>query len=182
MKRIIRTMNIKKYLYSEANIFHAIYSIKESIQEKNILDTNDKDDLLKLFDVFNEDKIQKKIQEIRPMLKEYLEKDDKLFKAKVYFVPKSWDTSNNKAKYRPLHTASLNEQICMLAMLNCLVGDLNARDNRWKIGGIAKMIPADFYGNIVSELPERTYKRWQSQYADYTQEANDLQKEYRSTS
>ena len=34
MKRIIRTMNIKKYLYSEANIFHAIYSIKESIQEK----------------------------------------------------------------------------------------------------------------------------------------------------
>lgn len=175
-------MNIKKYLYSEANIFHAIYSIKESIQEKNILDTNDKDDLLELFDVFNEDKIQKKIQEIRPMLKEYLEKDDKLFKAKVYFVPKSWDTSNNKAKYRPLHTASLNEQICMLAMLNCLVGDLNARDNRWKIGGIAKMIPADFYGNIVSELPERTYKRWQSQYADYTQEANDLQKEYRSTS
>ena len=106
MKRIIRTMNIKKYLYSEANIFHAIYSIKESIQEKNILDTNDKDDLLELFDVFNEDKIQKKIQEIRPMLKEYLEKDDKLFKAKVYFVPKSWDTSNNKAKYRPLHTAS----------------------------------------------------------------------------
>lgn len=45
-------MNIKKYLYSEANIFHAIYSIKESIQEKNILDTNDKDDLLELFDVF----------------------------------------------------------------------------------------------------------------------------------
>ena len=39
-------------------------------------------------------------------LGEYLEKDDKLFKAKVYFVPKSWDTSNNKAKYRPLHTAS----------------------------------------------------------------------------
>ena len=111
MKRIIRTMNIKKYLYSESNIFHAIYSIKESIQEKNILDTNDKDDLLELFDVFNEDKIQKKIQEIRAMLKEYLEKDDKLFKAKVYFVPKSWDTSNNKEKYRPLHTASLNEQI-----------------------------------------------------------------------
>lgn len=148
-------MNIKKYLYSEANIFHAIYSIKESIQEKNILDTNDKDDLLELFDVFNEDKIQKKIQEIRAMLKEYLEKDDKLFKAKVYFVPKSWDTSNNKAKYRSLHTASLNEQICMLAMLNCLVWDLNERDNRWKIGGIAKMIPADFYGNIVSEYRQR---------------------------
>lgn len=174
-------MDAKEYLCSDANIFHAIYSIKESIQEKNLLSAKEKDELLGLYDIFNEKQIKGKIKDIRKMLESYLEDDEKLFKAKVYFVPKSWDASKNKAKYRPLHTSSLNEQICMLAMLNCLVRDTNEKEDQWKIGGIAKMIPADFYGNILSEMPERAYKKWQMQYAEYTQRANDLQREYQNT-
>lgn len=179
-------MKIYEYLRSDQNIFHAIYSLKNSIQERNLLDTDDKDELIELYDIFNTDRVIKKINEVKARLTEIVEKDV-YFRAKVYFIPKSWDKKNKKIKYRPMHTANLTDQICMIAMLNCLIGEIADSDatlevqNGWKIGGIAKLIPSNFYGNVLSDKTEGVYKKWQPQYSEYTKNTNDFERQYKKT-
>lgn len=176
---------VEKYLYSDQNIFHAVYATRESIQEKFILEKRDKDKLYELYDVFDEVNIRDTIRMVKERLEEVLEKD-KYFQAKVYFIPKSIKEKKEETagtekkyerKYRPMHTAGLIDQICMTAMLNCIITE-DFNTDEWNIGGIEKIIPANFYGNILSEIPDRVYKKWQPQYSEYTQKASELQKKY----
>lgn len=173
-------MTIYEYLTSDENIFHAIYSLKNSIQERNLLDASDKDEFVELYDVFNTVKILDKIKEVKNRLEKIYKKEN--FKAKVYFIPKSWDDVEKRIKYRPMHTVNLTDQICMIAMLNCLIREFDGElQSEWKIGGIAKMIPSNFYGNVLSDKTESVYRKWQTQYSEYTKKTHDLEKQYKQT-
>lgn len=64
----------------------------------------------------------------------------------------------------------------MAALLNVLIYDTS--DDRIKLSNYSRLIPNNFYGNRVSDNPEQLYKKWNIQYKEYTQRANDYLKKY----
>lgn len=171
---------IKEYLYSSENIVHAIYEANDAIHEKNLLSSEDRQKLISFKDIFNEKLISEEVIIIKERLDDILNNNN-FFESEVYFAPKGLD-ENKQRKYRPIHTASLTDQLCMIAMLNTITNDFSIyKEENNIIRKVRKFTPSYFYGNILSERPERVYEKWQDSYSAYLNQSIEMQNKFRSS-
>lgn len=171
--------SLKDRLLSDENIFLSIHLVGSYIQNKELLTPKERNELYSLKDIFNSSKINKTIINVRAKLEKILkdnnnDKDkDEYFTTKVYFKPKKIDEDGNNV-FRPLHTASLIEQIAMVAMLQVLVYDLDTKTGKLVPSELSRLLPSNFYGNRISFDGRHLFKPWQEQYQEYTAKANDM--------
>lgn len=169
-------LSIYERLFSKQNIYLALYSVESYISNKELLNKKDKEELNKLKDKFDKVNIEKWIQQIQERLYQLID-ETKYLHAKIFFKPKKFDAENNKVVFRPLHSASLLDQITAVTMLNILIYDFDA-ENKISMSNLSRLIPHNFYGNRVAYEPERLFKPWQDQYKQYTSKANDYYKSF----
>lgn len=176
-------MSLKERMLSRSNIFSAIYCMESYVFEKGLLNTNENvcslegriiaNNDLELYyalgDKFNNKLIQDVICLCNKRLTEILSSNDELFEISVYFKLKSYDKDNG-LKFRPMHTARLIDMICMVSILICLMYDDKEKRN---LSDLSKLIPHNFYGNLPSTDVQYLFKRWQTQYKEYTQNVID---------
>lgn len=169
----MRTKDYKKRLFEKSNIFLALFSVHSYIANEELLTKEDREAYDELRDIFDEDNINRWVSLVYDRLHELIY-EDKYLEAKVYFKPKKYD---NGPVFRPLHHASLLDQITAVAMLNLLIYDF---DNHGKVGmsDLSRLIPHNFYGNRVAYDIEHLFTPWKTQYKKYNKLANDLYKKY----
>lgn len=168
-----KNLSIKERLFSDKNIYLAIYSVESYISNKELLDPEDEICLIKFRDKFDWEYINEWIEKVKKRLNQVINKDEYL-KSKVFFKPKKYD---GKAVFRPLHSANLLDQITAVAMLNVLIYDFDD-ENKISMSNLSRLIPHNFYGNRVAYEPEHLYKPWQKQYKHYTSKANECYRKY----
>lgn len=166
---------IYRQLISEENIYKAIYSLESYVFEKELLCNQDIELYSKLDDKYDEETINNTIKKCREKLIKAFEEDEFFFEIDVYFRPKKLD-DNGKEEYRPMHTANLITQICIVSMLNLIMFD--DIDGKRNLSDICKLIPSYFYGNIPSTTVESIFKPWAKQYSDYSTSIINANKEY----
>lgn len=176
MMKKFKDLQIENKLYSEKNIYLALYSVESYIGNKELLSEKDKIELIKLHDKFDKDNIQKWIIRIQNRLHQLMDENDYLH-AGVFFKPKKYNKQKNKVIFRPLHSAILLEQITAVALLNILIYEFD-ENSKISMSNLSRLIPHNFYGNRVAYEPERLFKPWQEQYKKYTSYANELYKKY----
>ena len=169
-------MNLRDFITSNENIYLAIYSVRSYVFDQQLLDLEDKKDLIKLSDPFNEELLFQLIKKIRKNIIDILD-TEKLFEVQVYFKPK--DYREGEAIYRPIHTASLEQLITMVTLLQPLIYEIpNDKSGRIYLSNYSRLIPRNFYGNRVSKRPEELFEKWNAQYKKYTQKANEYLKTF----
>lgn len=171
-------MKLRKYVLSEQNIYLAIYAVKSYVFNPQLLKKKDKELLNSLADVFDENIVNKVIQDVKGILKKILDDENYLFKTEVYYEPKNY--KDHKRIYRPIHTAELKQLIAMVALLHPLIYEIPTEKDNWKLNlsNYSRLIPNNFYGNRVSKRPEELFKKWNEQYKKYTQKANEYFKTF----
>lgn len=181
MSNGLNKTNLFKEIINEKNIYSAIFCVESYVFEKDLLSKEDIAMLNRLRDKYDFDYIEKNV--MIPCIKritDILTNDKKLFGAKVYFRPKKLKenevTGNKTVEFRPLHTCSLIDQICIVAMLNKIIYE-DSESKQRKLSDLSKLIPHNFYGNIPSTEPEMLFHRWQDKYKRYT---DDYMSEYKS--
>lgn len=186
-----------KFVTSYRNIYRAIYALESYIDELYLLDTTpdrsdaknkssdpnsplyNKSDLelyYILHDKYNWDVINEVITACQARIEDVIFKSDEYFETSVFFSLKKYDTEKDKLRFRPLHTASLVDQICMVAMLQVLmfedsdeIDDIPGAIPRRFPSDLLKSIPDNFYGNRGSLKLERIYEKWAPNYQAYNQ-------------
>lgn len=173
--------NLREIITSNENIYNAVYCMESYVFEKGLLDDNDLQLYNSLHDKFDFEKIEDVMQKCKERLIKLLDEKDELFTVTVYFKLKKLEKgsaeNSDEIKYRPIHTASLVDQICMVCMLLPLMFDDSS--GKRKRSELTKMIPHDFYGNIPSEDVEMLFKPWMNQYKSYSETIIEHCKEYR---
>lgn len=171
-------MSIKERTLSNENIFLAISLVHSYIQEVGLLSKEDRALLEKLKDVYDENFIKQIMKRVKARVSEILSHENLFFSVQVYFKPKKRENDNNI--FRPIHTASLIDQIAMMAMAQVLIYDVepvkgDAQYSKSKLipSELSRLIPSNFYGNRVSYDAVRLFKPWQEQYKEYTSKASD---------
>lgn len=137
-------LNIIEKLYSEQNIYLALYSVESFVSNKELLSENDLQELNKLKDKFDQKNITSWIKKVQNRLCELIEKDEYL-KANVYFKPKKYDKEKDEIEFRPLHSATLLDQITAVSLLNILIYDFD-NENKISMSSLSRLIPDNFYG------------------------------------
>ena len=174
------TMNLFDRIVSQENIYKAIYSLESYITEFNLMADDDIALYHRLKDKFDFDgEIAETIVQCNQRLQEILENDNELFTADVYFKIKNYDEVKDTITFRPMHTASLIDQICMVAMLMPLMFDDS--DGTRKASALTQMIPHNFYGNIPSISVDRLFIKWSKKYKQYSQVIINKAHEYSQT-
>lgn len=173
-------------ILSETNIYNAIYSLESYVFEKGLLSEDDLKLLNKLSDKFDFTTISKIIIDCQKLLKRILEKDSELFDVQVFFKIKKDD--NGSVVYRPIHTANLTTQICMVSLLNVLMFEDSYKEendskgiNCRRLSDLSKLIPSNFYGNIPSVIPEKLFFDWKAKYKEYSDAVIDKYYNYSET-
>lgn len=169
-------LNIIEKLYSGQNIYLALYSVESFVSNKELLSENDLQELNKLKDKFDQKNITSWIKKVQNRLCELIEKDEYL-KANVYFKPKKYDKEKDEIEFRPLHSATLLDQITAVSLLNILIYDFD-NENKISMSSLSRLIPDNFYGNKISNKPEKLFNSWQEQYKKYTSTANELYRKF----
>lgn len=186
-----------KFITSYRNIYRAIYALESYIDELYLLGTkadrsnakknstesdsqlHNKSDLelyYILHDKYNWNVINEVITACQARIEDVILKSDEYFETSVFFSLKKYDTEKEKLRFRPLHTASLVDQICMVAMLQVLmfedndeIDDIPSAMPRRFPSDLLKSIPDNFYGNRGSLKLERIYEKWAPNYQAYNQ-------------
>ena len=173
--------SLRDIIVSEENVYNAIYCMESYVFEKGLLDENDLELYNALHDKFNFNIITNVIEECQQKLHAILSNNMELFDVQVYFKIKKFEkgetSQDDQIRYRPIHTAKLVDQICMVCMLLPLMFD--DRSGKRKRSELTKMIPHDFYGNIPSESVEILFMPWINQYKQYTDNIIEHCKQYR---
>lgn len=169
-------MSLREYIVSDTNIYNAIYCLESYIFEKGLLSAEDLACYVRLSDKYDYDFISEVIKKCQQRLKDILSSSDSLFQIQVYFKIKKWDAEENRIKYRPMHTASLVDQICMVCMLLPLMfSDRNGHRERSEL---TKFIPHNFFGNIPSTDVSMLFEPWKKKYKEYNEQIIQHCKEY----
>lgn len=114
-------MNIYERLISKENIYLAIYSLENSLQNRELVKEKELD---KYRDIYNQDKINRLIADIKQRLEELIRDDDSYLKCNIYFKPKKIDENTNEVQFRPIHEYDkLLDCAAAIAMLNVLIYD-----------------------------------------------------------
>lgn len=169
-------MSLQEYIISDTNIYNAIYCLESYIFEKGLLSNEDLESYVRLNDKYDFTYINDVITKCRCRLKEVLSSRDTLFTIKVYFKIKKWDSEENSVKYRPMHTASLIDQICMVSMLLPLM--FSDKDGHREKSELTKFIPHNFFGNIPSTDVSMLFEPWKKKYKEYNEQVIRHCKEY----
>ena len=156
-------------IISAENIFAAIYSLESYIFEKNLLSKSDLKLYTKLKDKYNTTLIEKTIQECKKRLETILNSDE-FFNIQVFFKMKKIVKNNDKmiVECRPMHTADLITQICIVCMLNIIMYK-ESNDGKRQLSDLSQMLPSNFYGNIPSTTPEKIFYNWKDKYKEYSE-------------
>lgn len=159
-----------KKIMSEENIFAAIYSLESYIFERNLLNDADLVKYFKLKDKYNTSLIKETIQECKYRLQSILTSDE-FFNIQVFFKMKKLtkDNKNNSVvECRPMHTADLITQICIVCMLNIIMFKESDEGKR-QLSDLSQLLPSNFYGNIPSITPEKIFYNWKDKYKEYSE-------------
>ncbi|EEF88756.1 hypothetical protein BACCELL_03622, partial [Bacteroides cellulosilyticus DSM 14838] len=105
--------SVYKRVIDRTNIYNSIYALESYIFEKGLLSSEDLNTYNKLSDKYNFEYIDKIIDKCQIILKDILTNSTKLFNIEVYFKFKKID-NDEKTIFRPLHTADLISQICIM--------------------------------------------------------------------
>ncbi|MGE5410751.1 MAG: hypothetical protein ACM3MI_07310 [Clostridiales bacterium] len=105
--------------------------------------------------------------------------NDEYLDCNVYFKPKKINDSTKEVEFRPIHTTSLINQICIVSMLNLLMFDDS--DGTRKLSDISRLLPSNFYGNLPSTSIEHIFKPWTKQYQKYSQNAIAAHRKYHTS-
>lgn len=174
-------MSLRDKILSEGNIYTAIYGLESYVFEKGLLSDDDLELYNSLHDKFDFELIKRTISDCQKRIIEVLDKPEEMFEVEVFFKIKKWKEAEDgklaELKYRPLHTAKLIDQICMVSMLMPLMFDDTS--GKRKRSELTKIIPHDFYGNIPSTSPEYLFKPWLKQYKAYNDHIIERCREYR---
>lgn len=169
-------MSLREYIVSETNIYNSIYCLESYIFEKGLLSDDDLECYVRLNDKYDFAYIDNVITKCRCRLEEILSSRDTLFSIKVYFKIKKWDSDKNCIKYRPMHTANIIDQICMVCMLQPLMfSDGNRHREKSEL---TKFIPHNFFGNIPSTDVSMLFEPWKKKYKEYNEQVIQHCKEY----
>ena len=170
-------------IMDERNIYSAIYSMESYVNDKGLLNTeksvildngsqnggveaiSDLELYSALYDKHNVLLIERVIRNCRQRLEKILFDKNELFSAKVYFRFKDYD---EELKFRPIHTASLIDQICMVCILNSLMFNDDYDINKRYLSDLSKLLPHNFYGNIPCTDVRYIFYKWQIKYKEYT--------------
>lgn len=168
-----------EYLFSDQNIYHAIYSLRSYIFEFELLEEEDKKKYYRLQDKFDEVYIREVINLVRTRIIDLIDKQDCFIETRVYFRPKKIN-DEGEVVFRPLHTTDIISQIAIVSMLHLLVYEIPEQGKLY-LSDVSRLIPGNFYGNRVSLHPEMLFKPWKRQYQVYTQNANEGIKKYHTS-
>lgn len=172
----IRKSKLYKSILDPQNIYNAIFALESYVFEKGLLENDDLELYYSLGDKYDIKTIKSKIEECQERLKKILSSPEELFEVRVFFKIKKYDDGTGKIKYRPMHTAGLIDQICMVCLLQPLMFDDCSGERKYS--DLSKLIPHNFYGNIPSTDVGQLFKRWQDQYKKYTEDALDKRRRY----
>lgn len=183
-------MNLEERILDKRNIFSAIFCIESYVFDKGLLDAEQTVDLYgeggeyketiadndlalyyALADKYDLELIDKVIACCQHQLKWLLADKTHLMEARVYFKLKNYD--EGKLKFRPMHTARLIDQICMVSILNCLMFEDDFETGQRKLSDLSKLLPHNFYGNIPSTDVQFLFHKWQTKYKEYTENVID---------
>lgn len=181
----LKNSRLYQYALSDANIFSAIYSMESYIYEKGLLSSDDIELYYKLTDKFNFTYLSEVIHICKKRLDKVLNDDNELFNTQVYFQIKKKTPGTDEITYRPIHSASLIDQICMVSLLNVIMYEIkfdsnNVKEsekkettekcftNKIQLSGLAKLLPSNFHGNIPSTQPEKLFVDWKPKYKEYS--------------
>jgi hypothetical protein len=175
---MLENSELYKKVISEENIYKAIYSLESYVFEKELLSNEDIEKFTNLTDKYNKKFIDKVIAECKEKIEKIFKTDD-LFDIKVFFKPKKYDTTNNKVEFRPIHSADLITQICIVSLLNLIMFD-DSEEKR-KLSDISRLLPSNFYGNIPSTNIDYLFEPWNRKYQEYSEKAIKTHSQYYKT-
>lgn len=167
--------NLYNKVTSAEEVYKAIYSLESYIFEKDLLNEEDYSTYIKLQDKYDDAYIDAFSERCIVRIKEVLN-TDKLFDCKVFFRPKKYNEKDKKVEFRPLHTALLLDQVCMVVLLSALMFD-DSKGKR-KLSAISRLLPANFYGNIPSTNVSEIFKPWHRQYKKYSDDTIEANKRF----
>lgn len=181
MRNNLQKTKLFNDIIDSQNIYSAIFSVESYIYEKDLLSSEDLEMLERLNDKYDFEYIENKIiSQCIKKISTILSEDDILFESSVYLRPKKLKddikTGRKIIEFRPLHTCSLIDLICIVAMLNKIIYE-DTDNHQRKLSDLSKLIPHNFYGNIPSTEPEMIFHRWQDKYKRYT---DDYMSEYKA--
>ncbi|MEG0548659.1 MAG: hypothetical protein RR518_07630, partial [Coprobacillus sp.] len=169
----MRNSELYKIVLSDTNIFSAIYSLESYVFEKNLLSQTDLDMYYRLQDKYDDATISGVIKICQSKLEEIL-LTEKKFDIKVFFKAKKYDKEKEIVEFRPLHTADLITQICMVSILNIIMFSTKG-DSKRQLSDLSQLLPSNFYGNLPSAEYENIFYEWKDKYKEYTE---DVMREY----
>lgn len=169
----MKNSEIYKRITNSENIYKAIYSMESFVFEKYLLSDEDLLIYERLKDKFDDEYIDEYILRCKERLEKILIEDE-LFNCKVFFQAKK--INDSRIEFRPIHTASLQDQICMVVLLSPLMFD--DLSGVRKLSAISRLLPANFYGNIPSGNVKELFKPWHKQYSEYTADTLTANMEY----
>ena len=161
----IQDTQLYQQIINEKNIYSAIYSLESYIFEEGLLSENDIKTYHSLYDKHNSDIIDPIIRQCSERLRILLTKDE-LFNVNVFFKLKKYNHEEKSFSYRPIHTASLIDQICMVCMLQVLMFEDKEDYGVRKLSNLCKLLPNNFYGNIPSTNVEELFCNWKNKYKE----------------
>lgn len=166
---------IYQQITSSEEIYKAIYSLESYIFEKHLLSESDYQVFMLLHDKYNEGFIKEFTQKCIKRI-ETIINSDALFDCFIFFRPKKYDKAARNVEFRPLHSASLTDQVCMVVLLSALMFDDSS--GKRKLSAISRLLPANFYGNIPSLKVTEVFKPWNKQYKDYSADTIDANRQF----
>lgn len=174
------SFNLREQILSKENIYKAIFAVESYISERDLLEQDDLQLFLKLRDKYNFPLIEDIIDSCQEVLTKLLDDENYVLEVNVYFKIKKLSSHKNRiVEYRPMHTASLIYQICMVSMLLPLMFDDSNGTRR--LSELSRMLPHNFYGNIPSCNVESIFMNWAEKYRQYSQLITTCCREYSKT-
>lgn len=170
--------NLFDFIISPQNIYTAIYSLNSYVFEKGLLSNEDIELYNNLQDKYNFKQIDKVIKRCQDKLKDIL-KTDKFFDIQVFFKMKKYNYKDQKIDYRPIHTADLITQICIVSLLNIIAFD--DKNGRRELSDVSELFPSNFYGNIPSTNVKNIFYDWKTKYKEYSENVIDAYNLYEQT-
>ncbi len=149
-------------------IYYTIFSINSYIFEPELLSQDEYLVFTSLKDKFyfiNENEKEKLLNDVKNRLVEILDNEYEYFKCNIFLRPKCIEEESDEIIFRPIHSASLVDQIAMACLLNGIIKDVVY--DEVILNEFGKIFPSNFYGNIPSHKAEYLFKPWQKQYAKY---------------
>lgn len=173
------------HIIDERNIYNAIYSMESYVFEKGLLSAKDIELYCKLTDKFNFAEINSFVGKCKCLLVDILENPSTLFEVQVYFKLKKTEKDTGDVVYRPIHSADLLTQVCMVALLNIIMFDDTYSENensdtidRRRLSSLSNLIPSNFYGNLPSVRVEAIFQSWKHKYQDYSDAIIEKYRQY----